>query len=300
MELRQIIQFLEIVRTGKLSDAATNLFISQPALTTSIKKLEEELDVKLFYRNHKGFVLTEAGQVFAEHARKAITELDRASEAMRNWQTGASRPLEIGVPSVSCGMVYPMLYNDFHNEYPEISFTVNDIFSYDSVKKVKDEELEVSFCIYRGEHPDEISFIPVASGEIMILVKADEKTTKMRSIPVDNLKDRLWIFNRRANSRQTTTELMVMDYFRNNNIDIPLIKYIEDHHTILNTVSMGIGIYPYPNTSSSNPFKDSPGTVSLHLENSIRYQIGLVYKKNHKLSASAAKMVHWFKNYEIN
>jgi len=64
MTIEQIRQFISVVETGSISKAAKALYISQPNLTTSIKKLEKELNVTLFERTQKGMLLTENGRYF--------------------------------------------------------------------------------------------------------------------------------------------------------------------------------------------------------------------------------------------
>lgn len=64
MTIEQIRQFIAVVEMGSISKAAKSLFVSQPNLTTSIKKLEKELNVPLFERTQRGMLLTENGRYF--------------------------------------------------------------------------------------------------------------------------------------------------------------------------------------------------------------------------------------------
>lgn len=75
MTLDQLIVFLKIVDTGSYRKAAEDLYKSQPALTQSIKKLEEELDLLLFTRDTYRPSLTSAGTIFMKHARRAVEQM---------------------------------------------------------------------------------------------------------------------------------------------------------------------------------------------------------------------------------
>ena len=65
MQLSQMRYFLEIARTGNISAAARNLYLSQPSLSQAIKSLEEELGIQLLVRHSKSVSLTDAGEQFA-------------------------------------------------------------------------------------------------------------------------------------------------------------------------------------------------------------------------------------------
>ena len=72
MDIKQISYFVEVVNHGSYSLAAKKLKISQPALSTSIKKLEEELEARLFFYSNKKLFLTDIGREFYNNSRKLL------------------------------------------------------------------------------------------------------------------------------------------------------------------------------------------------------------------------------------
>ena len=76
MTLVQLKYVLEIASTGTISEAAKNLFISQPSLTASVKELETELGVMLFHRTNKGVVITPEGEEFLGYARQVVSQVN--------------------------------------------------------------------------------------------------------------------------------------------------------------------------------------------------------------------------------
>src|SRR4030095_3196703 len=83
MELFQLEAFLAVVREGSFSAAAKALFRTQPAISQTIKKLEDEIGRPLFDRSSRRGVLTDAGRVLADHAERLVNLRQRA---------GAGRP----------------------------------------------------------------------------------------------------------------------------------------------------------------------------------------------------------------
>lgn len=83
MELQQLKYFKTVAETGKLSDAAESLFISAPALSTSISRLEKELEAKLFDRTNNRLILNQQGQIFLRYVNQVFTTLDSAKTELR-------------------------------------------------------------------------------------------------------------------------------------------------------------------------------------------------------------------------
>ncbi len=82
MELTQLRQFVCIVEEGTMLKASEVLYVSQPALSSSLKSLEIELGVDLFERKGKKLILTSAGRSLYESARKSIDILDAATKEL--------------------------------------------------------------------------------------------------------------------------------------------------------------------------------------------------------------------------
>ncbi len=80
MEIRQVQYFLAIVRVGSFSEAAEDLYVSQSWLSKQMISLEKELGCVLFDRSKRQIVITEAGQVFYDHAQKMVMSLIRLDE----------------------------------------------------------------------------------------------------------------------------------------------------------------------------------------------------------------------------
>ena len=77
VDLRQLNTFLTVADTGSFSRASEKLFVAQPALSRQIQMLESALHVEVFVRHARGVVLTTAGELLYDHARKLMQELER-------------------------------------------------------------------------------------------------------------------------------------------------------------------------------------------------------------------------------
>lgn len=72
MTLQQLKYIIKIVECGSITEAAKQLFITQPSMSTAVKELEKELGIEIFYRTTKGISLTIDGTEFLSYARQII------------------------------------------------------------------------------------------------------------------------------------------------------------------------------------------------------------------------------------
>ena len=102
--------FYTVANAGNISKAAKELYISQPAISKSIQKLEESLECKLFSRSSRGVALTDEGALLYSHVKEAFETLTQGEEQLkRSIELGVGH-IRIGVSSTLCKfMLLPYL-----------------------------------------------------------------------------------------------------------------------------------------------------------------------------------------------
>lgn len=116
--------FYDVAQYGSISKAAQYGFTSQPAISKSIKKLEDELGVQLFYRNLNGVELTDKGKELLYFVEKSYSNLIIAERTMLETENLERGKLSIGMPSnIGSFFLFDKII-DFHNKYPNIEVTI--------------------------------------------------------------------------------------------------------------------------------------------------------------------------------
>jgi len=87
--------FIKVIETGSFSAAARQLRVGQPAVSKTVAQLEERLGLSLLMRSSRSFSATEAGQIFYEHAKLAIAQVDEAELAARGAGAGLTGRLRV-------------------------------------------------------------------------------------------------------------------------------------------------------------------------------------------------------------
>lgn len=124
MELQQLKYFKTVANVGKISDAAATLFISPPALSTSISRLEKELGVRLFNRTNNKIVLNRQGKIFLKYVNQIFSDLESAKKELRQ-----SLPLEgphVSIVSINVAM-WVNLITAFTSEYLQHTLSCSSI-----------------------------------------------------------------------------------------------------------------------------------------------------------------------------
>ena len=80
MTLQQLKYIVTVAEKGSISEAAKELFISQPSLTNAIKELEKQLQITIFHRTNKGIIISNEGDEFLGYARQVLQQMDLLEE----------------------------------------------------------------------------------------------------------------------------------------------------------------------------------------------------------------------------
>lgn len=127
MELRQFTYVNTVAECGSFTKAAEKLFISQPALSNYVARVEEDLGVKLFDRSTNPMILTYAGEQYIKRARAILIQLEDMNREIRDITHHISGRLRLGFPNERVVYMLPLLLPALQKRYPGITVeVVND------------------------------------------------------------------------------------------------------------------------------------------------------------------------------
>lgn len=123
MDLRTL-QFCEaIARLGSFTRAAKEIHIAQPALSTAVAKLEEELGVQLFFRLPRGAMPTPEGKILLSRAANVFEEIDSARREIKDASGLRTGSIKVGLPPMFGLHYFPKLIMAFRSQYPGIEIS---------------------------------------------------------------------------------------------------------------------------------------------------------------------------------
>lgn len=122
--------FYTVAKNKHMTKASEELHISQPAISQSIKKLEDQLGGTLFLRSNKGMELTEEGKMFFEYVKGALELISNAENEFTSFKDLSKGEIKIGCSTTLTKLVLIDALKEFHNTYPNININItNDLTS---------------------------------------------------------------------------------------------------------------------------------------------------------------------------
>lgn len=241
MELRQLKYFVTVAETKGLTAAVDTLYIAQPALSQSIKQLEEELGVKLFNRSRKGMELTSAGKVFLGHANSILRQVVRAKESIEYEEKTPSGSVSIAMPSSVNHVISAKLFKAVRETYPKITLNLEEVLAFD-IRKAFDLEMYDLLIFFQLKAMDNIDIEPLIEEELFFASKYSAKAPLGDSIELAELAGRNVTFPRLQYGG------VFAKIVAENKVDVDISKSTAGIHTIIDLVKLGVTSAVLPET----------------------------------------------------
>ena len=199
MKLSQLHNFITVVESGTVRQAAKHLNLSQSSVTKSIQQLEEMLGVELLRRSSLGVTPTEAGRALFARAKMIEAEVRQAHndiEAVRGAHTGEIRIS--ASPTVAMGLL-PHVIVAFQRNRPRVSFQIREGVYPDVLPAVRTGETDFAICLVPGRPSDEtLRFESLVEDRVVPSVRADHRLVSARKLELADLVEQDWVVYRRG------------------------------------------------------------------------------------------------------
>ena len=204
--------FNAVAEAGNLSKAAKALYISQPAISRAVSKLEQALSVKLFIRGSRGVRLTEEGKLLYEHTKSAFDSLRQGEENLRRFGTLGLGQLRIGVSTTLCKYILMPYLQRFIQEYPHVQLMVQCHSAQETQELIEKGKLDLGLITAADSHRT-LEFLPVTEIEdIFVASESYLKNLKQLGQEPAALAEASLCKNRRSSAKKASDT--VLSYFK--------------------------------------------------------------------------------------
>lgn len=143
MQINSFRYIIKVTETPTLSEAADALFISQPALSQHIRKIESEVGAELFIRKGHSLTLTSAGKMFIDCGRQILQAYDTMEREITASKSAAKESVRLGISPFYSKFYLPRLLPDFMKRFPNIQVDIDEDISVNLEKKLLDGSLDL-------------------------------------------------------------------------------------------------------------------------------------------------------------
>ncbi len=194
MELRQVKYFLEIVRYASFGKAAEHLNVTQPALSKSIRNLEQSLDVVLLERHPVGVVPTEYGKVFLEYAALITGEIDRAVAEIQQMKGAGKGFVRVGAGATMMQYLIPQAVRAFMAQDDSAVVTFQQGLRDELIASLRRGEIDIVIGSVGGlSHDDDLRQEIALDDEIVVVANRNHPLAQMDTVPIANFREYKWV-----------------------------------------------------------------------------------------------------------
>ncbi len=187
MTLTELRYIVAVARERHFGRAAEACFVSQPTLSVAIKKLEEELDVKLFERGASEVSVTPLGEEIVRQAQSVIEQAAAIKEIAKRGKDPLSGPLRLGIIYTIGPYLLPMFVRQMIERVPQMPLVLQENFTVKLLEMLRTGELDAA--IMAEPFPDTgLAVAPLYDEPFMIAVPAHHALARRKSVPAEELK----------------------------------------------------------------------------------------------------------------
>lgn len=292
--------FNSVAGTGNISRAARELYISQPAISKGILRLEENLGVNLFIRSSRGVKLTEEGKLLYDYTKTAFDALKQGELNLANNTLLGIGHIRIGVSTTLCKYLLLPYLKPFVEAYPHIKITIACQSTFETLELLEQNKIEIGL-IGKPKNLKDLDFYEIKEIEDIFVTSSNYLSNlELRESSVRSTTPLMTaeIF-RSANimllDEKNMTRIFIEEYFTKNLIKTNQILQVNNMDLLIEFAKIGLGISCVIKEFVEKELVN--GTLlELPLENPLdKRAVGFAYMKSLRSNEALLKFIHFYK-----
>ena len=286
MRLIQLKYFLAVCKYGNFSLAAENCYVTQPAVSTAVRELEQEYGVSLFHRKKKQLELTDEGRWFRQRAEFILNYVTATEEQMRIYAMN-KRYLRVGVAPMIGGSFFYSVYDQFVKEHPEIHIDLLEAGSLQVWQWVEDGIVDIGVQLLDFLPPDAFEAVKLFDTELVFCVSSTHPLADRESVSIQDLAGQKMILLKEDSYQNKLLKKLFADAGQ----EIDVLMYSNQINSIFSMLGHGsCGAFLF--RQMVDPALD---LRCIHLDPPIDLSAGLVYRKNTPMHSYMQSLIRYTK-----
>lgn len=277
MDHRSLLYFTTLIEEGSFTQAAKALYISQPSLSSAIKKFEDNAGIKLIERSTRNISLTKEGEILYEEAKKLLSHFNYFQKEMVRLKDDGPLELHIGLIE-SVRFWLPKVLASYSKSNPDIHIKLSEVLGLKQVETaLKNYKIHLAITNQLFDSAG-IQMIPIYNEELVVLLPNGHSLQNATNLSIHDLKNEEFIICKEG--FQTRND--ILNGFRKSGIKPNIHFEIERFETACALVEEGLGITIVPENYLKTP--DHPSLTVKKLTNSnLSRTVYIAFMKNRYL-----------------
>lgn len=282
MEIRQLKYFLAVVRLGGVGAAAKANFVTQPAVTLQIQKLEEEVGEKLLERRGRTVAPTQAGSLLARHAEEVIRSVEALHSAVGGLKALERGNLRMGNIDAASVYVLPGIYRSFHHKYPDVKIEIIVGDTARLLEALRTGEVELAGVVLPVD-TGEFETLPIYRDEMVLVAHPKHVLARRKNVTLEDVVEAGLI----AYPPRSVTRRQIERVFVEHDLALNATMEIASPEAIKRLTQAGLGASVLPRPVVAPEIRR--GALQAIRIRSVRFQrtIGMVLRGEDSLSRPA-------------
>jgi len=279
MELDQMRLLVDLVRTGSFTKVAEQNYVTQPAVSSRIRKLEDELGIKLVERTTRKVIVTEEGRIFFNYAKEILRQVDEVKALLVERQERTVGMVRLAtIHSIGLHEL-PAYLKLFINRFPQVGIHIDYEASDTVYHMVMEGEVDLGMVAYPDARPNVVT-VPFYQDELVVICNESHPFASRETIRLQELNDSSFIgFDENLPTRRAIDAVL-----RRHGIRINIRMQCDNIEILKKMVEVGLGISVVPAFSVQQETR--LGTLkSLVISNySLKRPLAIIHRKGKPLS----------------
>jgi DNA-binding transcriptional LysR family regulator len=240
MELDQLRVFLAVANEQSFSRAAEKLYCTQPAVSITIRKLEDWVGQPLFLRGARQAKLTDAGTLLRDYAERMLNLRDEIKKGMQDLSTLGRGQLSLGVNESSIHALLPALAR-FRRLYPDVHIAVRRTFSREIPQEVLNYRLDLGVASFVPQE-EKLAAAEIFRDELTLVVPPKHSLARKKSVDITALGTETFV----AHIVDSPYRWRVVQLFQKHRVPLNINVQMPTIESIKRFVQMGVGVAIVP------------------------------------------------------
>lgn len=285
--------FYHVAHSLSFSEASKQLFISQSAVSQSIKVLEKKLNQNLFIRSTKRVQLTPEGEILLRHIEPAINLIQRGESQIMEASSLGGGQLRIGASDMICRYFLVPYLNRFHKEFPGVHIKVTNQTSIGCVDLLENGQVDLIFSNYPNSRlRNSNSLKKILDFQDVFVASRDSFHLENQKLSFQDLLEHPILML----TKKSTTSEFLHNLFQQHQLDLVPEIELSSNDLLLDLAAIGLGIAFVPDYCLKSA---SPELFPLTLTEELpRRQLVIVHNEHLPLSSAAREFIGFFASSE--